>query len=96
MAEKYSFTQERIDYVNSLMPDRHKKALKHFGYNKPIGEVNTTAYNTDAFKAFAKMISLLNIDETRKARITFDYDPDFAHCLLQINQSDELNTPAAD
>lgn len=85
MAER-RFTKKYVEVINDRMSERDKMALKHFGYDKPIGAVNSTGDNTNPFENIGFVIQTLGIDKTCKTRITFDYDPNFAHCLLQISQ----------
>ncbi len=66
------------------MTDREIETLKHFGYNEPLGRTGATRHNKQPFENFAEVIRLMKLDETRKTRIIFDYDPNFAHCLTQI------------
>lgn len=66
------------------MVDREKETLKHFGYEKPLGIVGASQHNKQPFDYFAEVIKLMKLDETRKTRIVFDYDPNFAHCLTQV------------
>lgn len=90
-----TYDQKRIDFTNACITERAMETVKHFGYNKPLGEVFTTGHNKNPFENIGFVIQTLDIDTTRKTRIVFDYDPNFAHCLLQITQSDELDTRAA-
>ena len=76
------FDKERTERMNK----RDKATLEHFGYDKPQGVAKATGYNTEPFINFGQLLCKADIDTTRKTRIIYDYDPNFAHCLIQIMQ----------
>ena len=80
------FDKERAKRMNKRMTERDKATLEHFGYDMPQGAAKSTGYNTDPFVNFGQLLCKADIDTTRKTRIIYDFDPNFAHCLIQIMQ----------
>ena len=80
------FNNERAERMNRHMTEQDITTLEHFGYDKPQGVAKATGYNTEPFINFGQLLCKADIDTTRKTRIIYDYDPNFAHCLIQIMQ----------